>query len=516
MQRKLGRLIYGGIIINDLRDGYIRVNNDIVLKTMENEINNNKDGVQRLELRVYLALTSHSTLCGNHKDAIKTLGIKEYSEGGKQYPYLYCHRSSQYVVDLIREDLHAGLTGREKNKKNCEIELCLLKLQRDGFIFATEDRYYIPIYNKYTQIPVDVYEKMLEYFKLNKNNIKSPGRNYYAWAAVAIFKHLYFSEHGRAETCFLGDKTSNGITETQFLTSQETLWENIDEFLNYVGLDHVSEPSSAEGVFFTKQHFGFLGSDELAAIRKKIQETSGTWQGPYDGYYKNVVAEEWQGVVKKPENSLPPVENTVTVDVQELKDEVVSDYCDMSLVNDVIGELFDEQEEQVVDWSADEIPEIDDIDFEEAVTEAEGFIDDGDLIGRGPIQIDDYQLTESEQAYFDVNNPTQKASWMVWMSDEEFAQTRLCALRREKIKSAKKHGVELIVDVPIYTAEEEAILGSADKDMIAKVVAEKEQEAVDKERVAKEQEKKRNQMATKVVNWHLKEEKKTMEDDIFD
>ena len=52
--------------------------------------------------------------------------------------------------------------------------------------------------------------------------------------------------------------------------------------------------------------------------------------------------------------------------------------------------------------------------------------------------------------------------------------------------------------------------------MIAKVVAEKEQEAADKERVAKEQEKKRNQMATKVANWHLKEEKKTTEDDIFD
>lgn len=491
---------------------------------MENEINNNKDGIQRLELRVYLALVSRSTLCGNHKEAIKTLGIKEYNEGSKQYPYLYCHRDTQYVVDLIRDDLHIGLVDRDKNKRNCEIELCLLKLQRCGYIYATADRYYIPIYNKYTQIPIDVYEKMLDYFKSNKDSVKSPGRNYYAWAVVAIFKHLYFSEHGRAKTCFLGDKTSNGITETQFLTSQETLWENIDEFLNYVGLDHVSEPSSAEGVFFTKQHFGFLGSDELAAIRKKIQETSGTWQGPYDGYYKNVVAEEWQGVVKKPENSLPPVENTVTVDVQELKDEVVSDYCDMSLVNDVIGELFDEQEEQVVDWSADEIPEIDDIDFEEAVTEAvlikteeaEGFIDDGDLIGSGPIQIDDYQLTESEQAYFDVNNPTQKMAWMVWMSDEEFAQTRLCALRREKIKSAKKHGVELVINVPIYTAEEEAILGSADKDMIAKVVAEKEQEAVDKERVAKEQEKKRNQMATKVANWHLKEEKKTMEDDIFD
>lgn len=277
---------------------------------MENEIKGNRDGIQRLELRVYLALASHSTLCGNHEEAIRKLGIEELNEEMKRYPYLYCCRSMPYIVDLIRDDLHIGLNNCDKNKRNCEIELCLLKLQRDGFIFATEDRYYIPIYNKYTQIPVSSYEKLLEYFKLNKDGIKSPGRNYYAWAMVAIFKHLYFNEEGRENICFLGDKSSDGITETQFLTSQKNFWESIDEVLHYVGLDHVSEPTSAEGVFFTKQHFGFLGSEELDAIRKKVQETAGSWQGPYDGYYKNASPEHWEGVVEKTENSVPPIENT--------------------------------------------------------------------------------------------------------------------------------------------------------------------------------------------------------------
>lgn len=499
-QQKLLRLFFGGVIINDLRDGYIRVNNDIVLKTMENEINDNKDGVQRLELRVYLALASHSTLCGNHKEIIKALGIKEYNEGGKQYPYLYCYRNVRYVVDLIRDDLHIGLTDRDINKRNCEIELCLLKLQRDGFIFATEDRYYIPIYNKYTQIPVDVYEKMLEYFKLNKDSVKSPGRNYYAWAIVAIFKHLYFSETGRVGTCFLGDKTSNGITETQFLTSQEKLWENIDEVLHYVGLDHVNEPSSAEGVFFTKQHFGFLGSEELSAIRKKVQETAGSWQGPYDGYYKSASPEQGEGVAKKTENSVPPAKNAPVVDswgprdtltindfaeeVEEIKFDLTeaaeravaernASDCDMALVNDVVDEFFNEPAPQPQKTTI-----IDEVNYQS-----------------GPVRIDDYQLTEAEQAWFDSVYGTRIEGNPDWEEDT------LCSLRRKKKESAAKRGIELIIDVPLYSKAQLEIMGNTDESLKKKYEEKLKQEEEDREEKKLEQERKRREDAKKVINF---------------
>ena len=495
--------------MNDTRDGVIRVNNNLIYDVVKNEAAN-RNGLRSFDFRVYMTLAAYAVPCENHKQLIGRFKLRESESknGLYNYPYINCRRITNYLYDDLKDDMYTGMKNNDKGQRICMISSSLERLQSNGHIFTTENKYYMPIYNDYCEIPLESYERFLLYTKMKGSQCKTVTRDYLMLLMADIYSHLFydFETKTRKTVCYLGRETELG-TETAYFTTQDYGWDIItkEKALINFGLDHsYQQHPRDDGTFYTKQFFGPVGSPEIEAMKRKNEER--------------------QGVVKKPENSLPTVENTVTVDVQELKDEVVSDYCDMSLVSDVIGELFDEQEEQDVDWNADEIPEIDDIDFEEAVTEAvlikteeaERLVDDGDLIGNGPIQIDDYQLTESEQAYFDVNNPTQKVSWMVWMSDEEFAQTRLCALRREKIKSAKKHGVELVINVPIYTAEEEAILGSADKDMIAKVVAEKEQEAVDKERVAKEQEKKRNQMATKVANWHLKEEKKTIEDDIFD
>lgn len=474
---------------------------------MENELNKNKDGVQRFDLRVYLALASNMTLCGDHNSAIERFKIKEFGEGDKKYPYLYCCRNTSYLADIIREDLYIGINDRDKNKRNCEIELSLLKLQREGLLFATDDKYYMPIYNKYIQIPMYCYEKMVEYFKTSATTIKKQGRDYYVWTIAAIFKHLYFNKDGsRVTSCFLGEKAANGMTETEYLTSQEYLWENIDDFLHHIGLDHVSEPSSIEGHFFTKQHFGFLDSPELTRIREKVEGTRGTWQGAYDGYYK-------AGGSIKTEKPTSPLEkasmqNAGVVEKTEIiyaEPKEVHE-CDMELIHDTIDEVFGEKKE--FDWTADEVPEIDDVEFEEVVKEViqSPVIQQSHETG-DKVEIDNYQLTESEQSYFDAHNPVQKSSWMTWVTDEQHAETRLCALRRAKIKSAEKRGVNLVINVPIYTAEEEAVRKSADQDMIAKLNADKEQEVAEKKRIAKEQERKRNEMATRVANWHSSEGK---------
>ena len=147
--------------------------------------------------------------------------------------------------------------------------------------------------------------------------------------------------------------------------------------------------------------------------------------------------------------------------------------CDMALVNDVVDEFFNEPAPQ---------------------SQKTTVIDEANCQS-GPVRIDDYQLTEAEQAWFDSVYGTRIEGNPDWEEDT------LCSLRRKKKESAAKRGIELIIDVPLYSKAQLEIMGNTDESLKKKYEEKLKQEEEDREEKKMEQERKRREDAKKVINF---------------